>query len=168
MVAAIGAALRPMLPADVPALTILYRASIELLAEEDYSEDQREAWAARADEPAFAKRLASGLTLVAIVGNRPAGFASMEGTDKIGMLYVDPEYARQGVATLLVDALVKLAGARGVSLLKVDASDTAQPLFQKLGFVATVRNMVSVGDEWLGNTSLERKLAAVPPKVGKP
>lgn len=167
MVAAIGAALRPMLPADAPALTTLYRASIEMLAEEDYSADQREAWAARADEPAFARRLTGGLTLVAIVGNRPAGFASLEGADRIAMLYVDPEHARQGVATLLVDALVKLAGSRGAAVLKVDASDTAQPLFQTLGFVATVRNMVPVGDEWLGNTSMERKLAAATSKAGR-
>ena len=99
MVAAIGAALRPMLPADVPALAALFRASVEVLAEDDYSEDQREAWAGLADdEKAFGKRLASGLTLVAIIGSQPAGFASLEGADKIGLLYVDPEYARQGVA----------------------------------------------------------------------
>ena len=52
-------ALRPLLPADVPLLAEIFRASIEELTAEDYSESQREAWAAAADdEAAFGARLA--------------------------------------------------------------------------------------------------------------
>ncbi len=162
-----AAALRPMLPADGPALAALFRASIATLAEDDYSDDQREAWAAGADdEAAFAKRLAGQLTLVATVGGVPAGFASMEGTDKIAMLYVAPDHARQGIATLLVGALQKLATARGAAKLTVEASDTAREFFMVRGFVPMVRNMVQVEGEWLGNTTMEFKLtspAGAPP-----
>ena len=53
-------ALRPALPADAPVLAALFRASIEELAQEDYSEAQLEAWAALADdEAAFAQKLAA-------------------------------------------------------------------------------------------------------------
>ena len=153
------AALRPMLPADGPELAAIFRASIEELTQDDYGDDQREAWAGRADdEAAFAKRLASGLTLVATVEGIPAGFATLDGADKIGMLYVAPESARQGIATLLCGALEKLAGARGATKLTVDASDTARDFFALRGFVPTVRNMVPIGDEWLGNTTMERTL----------
>lgn len=151
-------ALRPMLPSDGPLLAALFRLSIEELAEEDYSDGQREAWAAVADdEKAFAKRLAGQLTLVATAAGEPAGFASLAGP-RIDMLYVAPDHARQGVATLLVDALIKLAGARKVEALTVDASDTARDFFQKRGFVAQSRNTVPLGDEWLGQTTMTRKL----------
>ena len=51
-------ALRPILPTDVPLLAEIFRASIEELAAEDYSEAQQEAWAAAADdEEEFGARL---------------------------------------------------------------------------------------------------------------
>ncbi|MGA8171395.1 MAG: GNAT family N-acetyltransferase, partial [Methylocystis sp.] len=51
-------ALRPFLPKDAPRLAALFRASVESLAEDFYSDDQRAAWVASADDEAgFAKRL---------------------------------------------------------------------------------------------------------------
>ena len=48
-------ALRPFLIEDTPLLTEIFRASIEELAAEDYSEAARQAWASSADdEEAFA------------------------------------------------------------------------------------------------------------------
>ena len=152
--------LRPMLPADVPALAALFRASVLELTGDDYGEDQRDAWAATAEEAAFGRKLAAQLTLVASLDGTTAGFASLEGKGKSAMLYVAPECALRGVATTLIDALVKLATARGAGVLTVDASDTARDVFVKHGFIPMVRNMVPVGAEWLGNTTMERKLAA--------
>ena len=43
-------AMRPLLPADVPLLAEIFRASIEELTAEDYSEAQQEAWAETADD----------------------------------------------------------------------------------------------------------------------
>jgi putative acetyltransferase len=63
---------------------------------------------------------------------------------------------------MLTDALEKLAGARGASKLVVDASDTARGFFEKRGYVAQQRNSISVGDEWLANTTLHKQLAVKP------
>ena len=85
-------ALRPYVPADVKRCAEIFRASIEALAAEDYSANQREAWASTADnEEAFAARVGGGLTLIAIIDGTAAGFATLKGADKIDMLYVDPE-----------------------------------------------------------------------------
>ena len=52
-------AMRPMLPDDVPLLAEIFRASIEELSADDYSEAQQEAWASAADdEEEFGARLA--------------------------------------------------------------------------------------------------------------
>ena len=54
---AMSVALRPFLPADGPRCAAIFRAAIEEIASEDYSEAQCAAWAARADdEAAFAAR----------------------------------------------------------------------------------------------------------------
>jgi putative acetyltransferase len=154
-------ALRPMLPADTPLLREIFRDSIEELTADDYSEAQQEAWASAADdEAAFGKKLAGQLTLVATLAGSAAGFATLAGGNRIDMLYVHPAAVGQGVAALLVDALEKLAGGRGAALLTVDASDSARGFFEKRGYVAQQRNTVSVGDEWLANTTLHKQLSA--------
>jgi putative acetyltransferase len=154
-------ALRPFLPADTPLLAEIFRAAIAQLTVDDYSEAQQEAWASAAkDEDAFGKDLASQLTLIATLDGSPVGFASLEGKDKIGMLYVHPAVTGKGVGAMLVDALEKLAGGRGVARLSVDASDSARGFFEKRGYVAQQRNTVSLGGEWLANTTLHKQLAA--------
>ena len=154
-------ALRPYLPADAKRCAEIFRSSIEELAAEDYNEEQREAWASRADdEQAFGARLAGALTLLAMIDGAIAGFASLKGADQIDMLFVDPELARQGAGRTLVEALTKLAQARGAKRLTVDASDTARPLFERQGFTAERRNLVRVGDEWLANTTMAKTLGA--------
>ncbi|WP_159009978.1 GNAT family N-acetyltransferase [Bradyrhizobium sp. S69] len=153
-------ALRPFLAADTPVLAAIFVAAIEELAGEDYSEAQQEAWASVADdEEQFGKRLASELTLIATLQNSPVGFASLKGADHIDMLYVHPSAAGQGIASMLCDALEKLAGARGAKSLTVDASDNAQALFAKRGYVAKQRNTVTLNGEWLANTTMQKNLA---------
>ena len=153
------AMLRPMLPADVPVLAAIFQASIEDLTGEDYDENQRLAWSSAADdEAAFGKRLGAWLTLVATVRGAPVGFVALEGRENIRMLYVYPRTARRGIGTLLVNAIERLAAGRGSRLLDVDASDTARPFFEARGFVAFSRQTLSIGDQWLGNTSMTKKL----------
>jgi putative acetyltransferase len=154
-------ALRPFLPADAALLREIFRDSIEELTADDYNEAQQEAWASVANDVAeFGKKLGSQLTLVATLEGSPVGFASLANGDKIDMLYVHPAAAGQGVGAMLIDALEKLAGSRGAGKLSVDASDSARGFFEKRGYTAQQRNSVSIGNEWLANTTLSKQLAA--------
>jgi len=158
--------LRPYLPPDARRCAEIFRSSIDELAADDYDEDQREAWASRADdEQAFGAKLSGALTLLAVIDGAVAGFASLKGAEEIDMLFVDPEFARQGVGRTLVDALTKLAQARGAKRLTVEASDVAKPLFERQGFTSQQRNLVRVGDQWLANTTMTKSLAgdSMPP-----
>jgi putative acetyltransferase len=153
-------AMRPMLPDDVPLLAEIFRAAIEELAADDYSEAQQEAWASAADdEQKFGAKLASELTLVATFGGAAVGFASLAGNTRIDMLYVHPAASGQGAGAMLCDALEKLAAARGSKELIVDASDSARGFFEKRGYSAQSRNTVSLAGEWLANTTMKKALA---------
>jgi putative acetyltransferase len=153
-------AMRPLLPADVPLLAEIFRASIEELSADDYSEAQQEAWAAAADdEEEFGARLAGELTLVATLGGAAIGFASLADNNRIDMLYVHPAGSGHGAGAMLIDALEKLAAARGTKELSVEASDSARGFFERRGFAAKTRNTVLVGDEWLANTTMVKPLA---------
>ncbi|MBX9711751.1 MAG: GNAT family N-acetyltransferase [Xanthobacteraceae bacterium] len=157
--------LRPFLPADVSILAAIFATSVEGLTDDDYSEAQREAWAGVADdEEKLGQRLASQLTLVATLQSSPVGFVSLKGADHLDMLYVHPAAARQGVASALCDAIEKLAAARGAAHITVDSSDTAEPFFFRRGYVGESRNTVTVGDEWLANTTMKKTFVGSAPQ----
>jgi putative acetyltransferase len=152
------------MPADAPRCAAIFRASIRALTEDDYSDDQRRVWAASADDvAAFGARLEQALTLVATMSGEPVGFGSLKGADTVDMLYVDPGFARRGVGAALIDALTRLATARGAKQLTSDVSDSARTSFERRGFVAQRRNMIQLGGEWLANTTMVKQLAAANP-----
>lgn len=151
--------LRPFLPADTEALGELMAASIEELTAEDYDEDQRAAWASVAEDvQAFGQRLGGMVTLVVHDGEEYLGFASLKENKTIDMVYVHPFHAGEGVGSTLVDALERLAAARGATELTTDASETAVMFFESLGYVASMRNTVPVGGEWLSNTTMKKQM----------
>jgi putative acetyltransferase len=153
-------ALRPFLAADAPLLAEIFRASVEELTGDDYSEAQQEAWASVADDEAdFGARLADRLTLLGTINGSPVGFAALEGKDHIDLIYVHPAAAGLGVGSMLIDALEKLAAARGAAMLTADVSDNAQEFFKRRGYVPQQRNTVTLGNEWLANTTMNKQLA---------
>ena len=159
-------ALRPYLPKDRALLRRIACASIEALAQDEYSPGQIEAWVASfEDEAAFGQRLEGGLTLVATIDGLPAGFAAMKGKDEIDLLYVAPGVVRRGVASALIEALERLAQARGTPKLTVRASDVARPFFTSRGYQAESRNTVTLGDEWLGQTIMTKSLLGPSPSL---
>jgi putative acetyltransferase len=159
-------ALRPYLPQDAPMLAEIFRASIEELTEDDYNPAQQEAWASAADDlDAFAARLGKHLTLIATMQGSPVGFVALDSPTEIGLFYIHPAIAGQGAGTMLYEAIEKLSASRGTPHLSVEASDTARDFFAHRGFIAEQRNSVSVGNEWLSNTTMKKNLAGKGPNA---
>ena len=153
--------LRPYLPADATRAAEIVRASIEALTAEDYDADQRAAWSGAADdERAFGARLAGLLTLVASQDGDVVGFVALKSVDRLDMLYVAPESAGARVGTTLCEAIEKLAAARGAKEIVVEASDNSRGFFERRGYGARSRNSVSIGGEWLANTTMAKRLTA--------
>ncbi|MGQ0456197.1 MAG: GNAT family N-acetyltransferase [Hyphomicrobium sp.] len=161
--------LRPFLPADTMGLRELFGQSIEELTADDYEEDQRLAWMSQAEDAnAFAQRLGGMLTLVVQADGDYLGFASLKDNTVIDMLYVHPHHVGEGVGTALVSALERIAAARGAGAITADASDTAQPFFERLGYQAVQRNSVPIEDQWLYNTTMTKQLGAAPVGAARP
>lgn len=151
--------LRPFLATDVPLIAEIFRASVEGLSADDYSDAQREAWVSVADdEEEWGARVGSQLTLLGLLDDSPVGFASLKGVDEIDMLHVHPAAAGHGVGSMLIEAVEKLALSRGARRLVAEVSDGAQDFFKKRGFVPQRRNTVSLAGEWLVTTTMEKKL----------
>ena len=53
----------------------------------------------------------------------------------VGMVLVDPEFRRRGIATALVRAALDALGAAGVASVKLDATPDGAPVYEAFGFV---------------------------------
>lgn len=157
-------ALRPFLPQDTPLLAEIFRASIEQLTEDDYTPAQQDAWASEAEDlEAFAERLGKHLALIATMDGSPVGFITLDAPTNIGLFYVHPAVAGHGAGRMLYDAVEKISASRGTPHLMVDASDTARDFFAHRGFTPEQRNTVSVGNEWLSNTTMKKQFKRAAP-----
>lgn len=149
-----------LLPQDQDLLAEILVSAVTELGADDLDDDEIAAWVSLADDvEAFAARLAPALTLIALRDGEPAGFVALKDNAVIDMLYVAPAHAGMGVGTALVKAVETLAAHRGATSLSVDASDMAEALFRKLGYVAQRRSSVSVAGVWLANTAMTKTMA---------
>ncbi len=57
----------------------------------------------------------------------------------IGMVLVDPEFRRRGIATALVRAALGVLDAAAVATVKLDATPEGAPVYEALGFEAELR-----------------------------
>jgi len=85
---------------------------------------------------------------VAMQGDTPVGFMTIDRTGLIDLAFVAPDMARQGIGAQLYEAVEDRARSLGVSLLTTDASKAAKPFFTRRGWtVAAEQSVVRRGVE---------------------
>ena len=120
---------------DAAATSDLFRASVRTLAAGDYTPSQLRACAPDSiDVEKFGERCLSKSTWLAEIDDRIAGFSDLEPDGHIDMLYVHPDFARRGVARVLLQWIEEAARASDLRRLYTEASTTARVVFEKAGF----------------------------------
>jgi putative acetyltransferase len=153
------AILRPYRPNDAPALLALFRDTIRRVNCRDYSPIQVAAWAADdIDEVAWAGRFEGRFVVVAEEEGRPIGFAELGSDGHIDRVYVSAEHQRIGVGRLMLASLIDEARRSGLTRLFVEASITARPFFQSLGFRVLAEQVVSCRGSEFENFRMEKSL----------
>jgi len=144
---------------DAAMLTALFRDSVRHIASRDYTTSQVRAWAPDViDERRFGERCERKSTWVARIADRIAGFADLEPDGHIDMLYVHPEFARRGVARALLTHIESVARGFELRRLYTEASITARPVFEAMGFRVVVPQTVTIRGETLTNFRMEKRL----------
>jgi putative acetyltransferase len=157
--------IRPYRAADAFELARIFRASVRSVPPGDYTASQILAWAsALAEEAKFAARCARRSTWVAEADDRIAGFSDLESDGHIDMLYVHPRFQRRGVARALLEHLECVARSLRLSRLYAEASVTARPVFERLGFRVVTPQIVVVGGESMTNYRMEKILEPLEPR----
>jgi putative acetyltransferase len=151
--------LRSYTEADAEATLTVFLRAIRETACADYTPEQIDTWAAEhGDIDAWAASRAAADTQVAVIDGHVAGFTDLDKDGYVDMLFVNPDFGRQGVATTLLAATIALARQRGIGALTTHASLTARPLFERLGFVVTEDRHLVDGDVEFTNYAMRRVL----------
>jgi len=124
-------------PDDVEATFGVFQAAVRQTAAAVYGPDQVEAWAGPAspDLSSWDARRRRASTLVAVVDEQVVGFTDLLPDGLVDMLFVHPRAGGHGVARALLTAVKVEARARDMTELRTLASRSAQPVFERLGFV---------------------------------
>lgn len=144
-------------PGDLEAVVTLFRRSVREVSCRDYSPDQIAAWAPEAaDLHAWAERLADGGVFVCTRNGEIAGFARIDGTGCLDLLYVHPGFQRQGVARELMTRVLAWAASRGLRRVRSEVSVTARAFFERMGFSVVRPQVIERGGVRLENFVMER------------
>ncbi len=132
----ISVQIRPYKPGEEQALFAVYYSAIHLTASRDYTPEQIQAWAPKGlDMNLWACRIRGINPFVAESNGEVVGYADLQANGYIDHFFVSGTHARRGIGSLLMEHLLGEATALGLSELTSDVSRTAQPLYEKFGFV---------------------------------
>ena len=132
---------------DAEATLVIFLRAVRETALAHYSPEQVAAWAADSgDLDSWSAARAAVHTQLAIVDGHVAGFTDLNERGYIDMLFVDPDFGRQGIGSALLASMVALARERGLPKLTTFASLTSRPVFERQGFMITGERYFGEGD----------------------
>ena len=151
--------LRKFDPADADACLSLFRNTIHRVNIRDYSPGQINAWApVDVEVPNWASRFTGRIAYVACQHEAIIGFGDMTTAGHLDRLFVSAENQRQGIARGLLERLMTDAIQQNCDRITTEASITAKPFFERLGFTVLEQQSVECRGVQLINYKMQRIL----------
>lgn len=120
---------------DAEMLKEVHDRAVMELCRNDYSKDQLLGWINKSSLEKYIWRLETQRIFIAEEEGRTIGFVRWyPKTNELCSICVEPEFARQGIGTVLMEHAYKDAIEHNVESLWLDASLTAVPFYQVLGW----------------------------------
>lgn len=121
--------------ADVSPLADLFIDSVEKIGPQHYNALQIEAWSALAkDPPAFRQFILEPMTYLIEDDSGIVGFGGLADEGHLVSLYVRGDRCRQGIGTILLEALLEHARRQQIDRLYAEANEFSRPLLARAGF----------------------------------
>ena len=132
---------------DEMALHAVFFSAVRQTASRDYSREQIEAWAPEVfDRDVWTQRMRRIRPFVVEESGEIVAYADVQPDGYIDHFFVSGSRARQGIGSMLMQRIHEAARAQAIGELTSNVSRTAQPLFERFGFVvAEYRSPVTRG-----------------------
>lgn len=150
---------------DTEEIMQLFYDTIHRINIRDYSNEQVNAWAPKdMDYEQWSEQLQSKITYVAEEEGKVIGFAELEKTGHIGCFYCHADYQSRGVGTRLLNQIQLTAKNLGIQKLFTEASITARPFFERMGFRVITRQEVERRGMKFINYVMEKDIGIMSPE----
>lgn len=127
--------LRPFHVEDAMDCWRLFRDTVHRVNCRDYSESQLSAWAPETvDLDCWTQRFEGRFAVVMESGAQLIGFADMSHDGHLDRLFVSADHQRRGVAKRMWQELRSQVERLGIRTVFTEASITAKPFFESVGF----------------------------------
>lgn len=148
---------------DAAQIAQLFHDTVRQVNLQHYSDQQVKAWAP--DDVNFrnwAEVCANRFTYVADDAGTIAGFGELEANGHIDCFYCHKDYQGCGIGRQIYEAIEAKALALSLNRLFVEASITAKPFFEHMGFAVVTAQIVTCRGETFTNYVMEKCLAGPP------
>ncbi|TWT68836.1 GNAT family N-acetyltransferase [Crateriforma conspicua] len=153
--------LRPFRCDDAEACLALLRDCVHRVNSRDYDPDQIKAWASPTiDLERWRARFDDRFAYVATEDDCIVGFTDMTREGHLDRLFVSADHQGRGIARGLVRRLLKDAIDHSIEEITTDASITAKPFFERMGFSVVREQSVECRGVWLTNYRMRRAVQA--------
>ncbi len=151
--------IRPFQTQDIPAIAQLFHDTVHTVNAQDYSPAQLRAWA---PEDLYFRDWETCchacFTYVAEEDKQILGFAELSPAGHIGCFYCHKDHQRRGIGRQLYQTLLAQAERLQLATLTVEASITAKPFFEALGFRSLPAQQVTRRQQTLINYPMVKHL----------
>lgn len=144
---------------DEPALLQVFFSSIRDIASRDYTPEQIAAWASEDRDPQlWASRIRQLQPFIVEVEGEIAGYADVQPNGYIDHFFVSGKYPKQGIGTLMMNAIHDEANRLGLNELTSNVSKTAEGFFLRHGFHVVERGFPVRRGVTLQNALMRKEL----------
>lgn len=153
---------------DLGAIVALFKETVHHVNAKDYTSEQLLVWAPHHihHNDNRWKSLLDNIAYLVEIDDVIVGFADITIEGYLDRLFVHKDYQRQGIASQLVRKLESLLLLRGVKKITTEASITAQPFFERMGYlVVKEQNKPRPSGITLTNFLMEKQLNSRPIKI---
>jgi putative acetyltransferase len=146
-------------PGEEASLFDIYFTAIHLVASHDYTVEQIRAWAPRdLDAVLWKSKIREINPFVAELNGELVGYADVQSNGYIDHFFVSGKHPRCDIGSLLMTRILAEAASLGVSSLVSHVSRTAQPFFERFGFVVKEQRYPEVRGVVVPNALMCRSL----------
>ncbi len=140
----------------------LFYSTVHFINCRDYSKDQLNVWAKdNIDLDSWGERYLNTYSIVVELNDNIVGFSNIEKDGTIDMFFVHKDYQSIGIASLMLDHLVKYAKANNIETLMSHVSITAKNFFKKQGFKIQSEDQVKIDNISFTNYTMTKAIKTI-------
>lgn len=138
----------------------LFYDTVRTINRTDYNDKQLSVWAPdnyiEEKYDIWQKSLSENFTVVAEINGEIVGFGDIEKTGYLNRLFIHKDYQHRGIASAIVKELEEYADKICICTIITEASITAKPFFERLGYTLIKEQQVERKGIFLTNYVMEK------------